>query len=305
MLNIAVIGAQATSWIDALRVARPGDIFRADGDWEDPTVVTAAVISVPNAMALHGYPNLRFVQSLWMGVDGILRDPDLPPDLPLARMVDPAMPVSMAETVAAYVLWAHRNGDVYQRNQRAGLWEDQPQPLATQRTITILGLGELGSHCARVLDMLGFHVTGWSRSGRAVGNVEVTRDFTVALGEGEIVVNLLPLTPETTGILDRIAFATMPAGSVLINVGRGAHIVDSDLLAALDSGHLRHAVLDVFAAEPLAGDHPFWSHERVTVTPHVAADSMPETCIPVISENLRRFDSAEPLLNLVDRVRGY
>ena len=305
MLNVAVIGNQAISWIDSLRASRPADRFESDGSWEDPAVVTAAVISVPNAASLHRYRNLRFVQSLWMGVDGLLADPELDPMLPLARMVDPGMPVSMAESVAGHVLWAHRFGDVYQRNQRLGVWEDRAQPLARQRTVTVLGLGELGARCAKTLTHLGFRVVGWSRSARAVDDVDVTGDFGTALGRGEIVVNLLPLTVATRRILDRSAFASMPAGGVLINVGRGAHVVDDDLLAALDSGHVRHAILDVFVTEPLPAEHRYWTHPHVTVTPHVAADSMPETCIPVVAENLRRFEDNEPLRNLVDRSRGY
>jgi glyoxylate/hydroxypyruvate reductase len=305
MLNVAVIGNQANSWIADLRAARPTDRFEADGDWPDPDAVTAAVISVPNAAALPRYRNLRFIQSLWMGVDGLLADPGLSPDLMLSRMVDPGMPASMAETVNAYVLWTHRSGDVYQRNQRARLWDDRPQPLAPDRTVTVLGLGTLGSYCARRLAGLGFRTLGWSRSASPVEGIEVTDNLATALGRGEIVVNLLPLTPSTRGILGATAFAAMPKESVLINVGRGAHVVDDDLLAALDSGHVRHAVLDVFTAEPLVPDHPYWTHPRVTVTPHVAADSMPETCVPVVAGNLRRFDEGLPPENVVDRARGY
>ncbi len=305
MLNVAVIGEQATSWIDRLRLARPEDRFEAENDWTDPGIVNAAVISIPNAKPLLRFPSLGVIQSLWMGVDALVGDPELSPDVPLARMVDPGMPISMAETVAAYVLWTHRSGDVFQRNQRKGIWKDEPQPLAPQRTVTMLGLGELGRKCSQTLVQLGFKVVGWSRSGAPVEGVSVTTDLGTALAAGEIVVNLLPLTPETRGILNAQAFSAMPKGSVVINVGRGAHVVDADLLDALDRGHLRHAVLDVFNGEPLAADHRFWTHDHVTVTPHVAADSMPETCIPVVAENLRRFAAGEPLNNLVDRTRGY
>ena len=305
MLNVAVIGQQATEWIELLRQTRPEDRFESDADWVDPSVVNAAVISIPNAKPLLRFPSLGMIQSLWMGVDAILSDPNLDPDVPLARMVDPGMPASMAETVAAYVLWSHRFGDVYQRNQRAGVWSALDQPLASQRTVTMLGLGELGRTCAQSLLRLGFRVVGWSRSGAPVDGVAVTTDLHTALAAGEIAVNLLPLTAETRGILNASAFSVMPKGSVLINVGRGAHVIDDELLDALDTDHIRHAVLDVFNAEPLAPGHRFWSHDRVTVTPHVASDSMPETCVPVVAENLRRFAAGEPLNNLVDRTRGY
>lgn len=305
MLNVVVIGKQASNWIERLRSARPDDRFDIDGDWNDPSVVNAAVISVPNAKPLLRYPSLGFIQSLWMGVDALLSDPELGPHTALARMVDPGMPVSMAETVAAHVLWAHRHGDVYQRNQRNRVWEERHQPLAPQRTVTMLGLGELGGRSAQTLIQLGFTVVGWSRSATPVDGVHVTANLEVALSAGEIVVNLLPLTDATRGVLNVNAFRAMPVDGVLINVGRGAHVVDADLLDALDASHIRHAILDVFAEEPLPAEHRYWIHPHVTVTPHVAADSMPATCIPVVAENLRRFAAGEPLNHLVDRTRGY
>ncbi len=304
-LNVVVVGKQAAAWIDYFRIARPTDRLELAKDWLDTSLVTAAIVSVSDTSNLERFGNLQLIQSLWMGIDGLLADPTIPIGIPLARMIDPCMPLSMAESVCAHVLWAHRHGDDYQRNQAIGLWKDRYQPLASERTVTMLGLGQLGARCASSLAGLGFHVVGWSRTARTINGVTVIADLNTALAQGEIVVNLLPLTPQTRAILNAQTFSAMPVDSVLVNVGRGAHVVDDDLLSALDSGHLRHAILDVFTTEPLPASHRYWNHEHVTITPHVAADSMPQTCVPVIAENLRRLSCGEPLLNLVDRRRGY
>jgi glyoxylate/hydroxypyruvate reductase len=304
-LNVVVIGKQAMNWFDAMQKAYPSVRFGTPDTWSDPLTVQAAVVSEPNALSLRPYENLQFVQSLWMGVDALVADPTLPANVRIARMVDPDMPISMAETVAAYVLWSHRFGDVFQRNQRDQIWQEIAQPLARRRTVGLLGLGTLGSQCARVLIQLGFQVVGWSRTAKPLSGVQVFDDLHAMLDVSEIVVNMLPLTEQTRGLLCARTFSAMQPGAVLINVGRGAHVIDNDLLEALDSNHLRHAVLDVFNVEPLPTVHRFWTHPSVTVTPHVAADSSQETCMPVVIENLRRFAEGLPLNNLVDRTRGY
>jgi glyoxylate/hydroxypyruvate reductase len=169
----------------------------------------------------------------------------------------------------------------------------------------VFGLGELGSRCAQSLRALGFRVVGWSRSGSPINGVEVSTDLPATLAQAEIVVNLLPLTPQTAGLFCAQTFAKMPTGAVFINVARGAHVVDADLLAALDSHQLRHAMLDVFNEEPLPTEHRYWSHPFITVTPHVASESEPAPCVPVIVDNIARLVHNEPLLHLVDRTIGY
>ncbi len=292
-------------WVDPLAAALPQHTVIDSRDEHDPDGIDVAVIGWIGDTDLGKYARLQMIQSLWMGVDRLLENPAIPAHVPMARMVDPGMPLSMAETVMAHVLAAHRQLDRYGRYQREARWRTHRQPLASERTVGVLGLGELGSRCAQALLALGFRVVGWSRSGSAVEGVEVSTDLEATLAQAEIVVNLLPLTPATTGLFCAQTFTKMPPGSVFINVARGAHVIDQDLLAALESGHLRHAFLDVFTIEPLPLEHPYWGHPHVTVTPHIAADSDPATCVPVIAENIRRLSNDEALLHLVDRQLGY
>jgi glyoxylate/hydroxypyruvate reductase len=303
-LTIVVVNPnlKRSRWVEPITAALP---HHRVIDSRDPSEVDVAMIGWMGDTDLRRYANLRFMQSLWMGVDRLMNNPAVPDGIPLARMVDPGMPQSMTETVLAHVLSAHRQLDVYARYQRDQLWRTHRQPLATERTVGVLGLGELGSRAAQTLRSLGFRVVGWSRRGEPLSGVEVSTDLAWVLGQSEILVNLLPLTNATIGLLSRSAFDLFPKQSVLINVARGAHIVDEDLLAALASGQLRHAFLDVFNTEPLPPEHPYWTHKHITATPHVAADSEPKTCVPIIMENVRRLMCNEPLLNLVDRDLGY
>jgi glyoxylate/hydroxypyruvate reductase len=292
-------------WVEPLAAALPDHLVFDSRDDRDPALADVAVVGWIGDTDLKRYARLQMIQSLWMGVDRLLDHPDLPANVPLTRMVDPGMPISMAETVMAHVLAAHRQLDVYGRYQREGRWRTHRQPLASERTVGVLGLGELGSRCAASLLALGFSVVGWSRTGSPLHGVEVSTDLSLVLARAQIVVNLLPLTPQTAGLFCAQTFSQMLSGAVFINVARGAHVVDADLLEALGSGRLRHAVLDVFNEEPLPSAHPYWSHPQVTVTPHVASDSEPETCVPVVAENIRRLAIGEPLLHLVDRETGY
>ncbi len=292
-------------WVSPLALALPQHTIVDSRDDHDPETVDVAVVGWIGNTDLGRYARLQMIQSLWMGVDRLIENLSIPANIPLARMVDPGMPASMAETVMAHVLAAHRRFDDYGRYQREALWRTHRQPLASERTVGVFGLGELGSRCAQALRALGFRVVGWSRSGSAVDGVEVSTDLVTTLAQSEIVVNLLPLTPQTMGLFCAQTFSQMSPGAVFINVGRGAHVIDNDLLASLDSAQLRHAVLDVFNEEPLPPQHRYWSHPHVTATPHIAAESEPVTCVPVIAENIRRLTAGEPLLHLVDRHLGY
>jgi glyoxylate/hydroxypyruvate reductase A len=229
----------------------------------------------------------------------------VPADVPIARMVDPGMTREMPEAALAHVLHLHRAHDVYARQQRAREWRQWPQPAAAKRGVGVLGLGELGAPTARVLAAHGFRVSGWSRTPKRIDGIETHTDLTAVLAASQILVNLLPLTAETRGLLDARRLAALPAGACLVNLARGAHVVETDLLAMLDRGHLRQAILDVFAEEPLPPEHPFWVHPAVTVLPHVAAWSTPESCLPIAVENIRRLRAGEPLLHLIDRERNY
>jgi glyoxylate/hydroxypyruvate reductase A len=306
MAILFVTGAEeADAWVPALRERLPGSRVLTEADAFDPREIEIAIVANPPAGALRELPALRLVQSLWMGVDRLLADPTVPSGVPIARMVDPEMLSQMPEAALAHVLFLHRLHDVYARQQRERTWRQWPQPLAGATRVGVLGLGELGARTAAVLAGCGFRVCGWSRTAKDLAGVEVHTDLDVVLERSEILVNLLPLTEQTRGLLDAARLAQLPHGACLVNLARGAHVVDVDLLAALDAGKLRHAVLDVFAAEPLAPEHRYWTHPAVTVMPHVAAQSTPESCLPVVVENVRRLGAGEPLLHLVDRATGY
>jgi len=274
----------------------------------DPAAIDYALVWRPEPGFLASLPNLKLILSLGAGVDHLLGDPRLPLHLPIVRLVDPHMTDAMSEYVTLQVLRLHRRDLDYRSQQGAGVWRELDQQNAGQRRVGILGLGELGQDAAKKLKALGFDVAGWSRSEKAVEGVRSyagAAGLAPLLGRSEIIVCLLPLTAETEGILNKRTLALLPKGAALVNAARGAHLVEEDLLAALASGQISAAVLDVFREEPLPVDHPFWHHPRVVVTPHIAAFTNPATASPIILDNIRRFEEGRPLLNRVDPARGY
>jgi glyoxylate/hydroxypyruvate reductase len=274
----------------------------------DPAAIDYALVWRPEPGFLASLPNLKLILSLGAGVDHLLGDPRLPLHLPIVRLVDPHMTDAMSEYVVLQVLRLHRLDLDYRAQQEAGDWRELDQQNAGERRVGILGLGELGQDAAKKLRALGFDVAGWSRSEKAVAGVRSyagAAGLAPLLGRSEIIVCLLPLTAETEGILNKSTLALLPKGAALVNAARGAHLVEEDLLAALASGQISAAVLDVFREEPLPVDHPFWHHPRVVVTPHIAAFTNPATAAPIILDNIRRFAEGRPLLNLVDPARGY
>lgn len=254
----------------------------------------------------------KAVLNLWAGVEKIVGNATL--TQPLCRMVDPAMTQTMTEWVVGHAMRHHLGSDVHVLGQD-GLWRadnpafpDIPRKLASERPVTVLGMGELGTASARALAGLGFPVTGWSRTPRDVPGIRClsgAEGLAQALSGAEGVITLLPNTPGTENTLNARTLALLARGAFVINPGRGALIDDAALLAALESGQVGHATLDVFRVEPLPPDHPFWHHPRVTVTPHIAAISRPLTASRVIAENIRRGEAGLPFLHLVDRARGY
>ena len=274
----------------------------------DPAAIDYALVWRPEPGFLASLPNLKLILSLGAGVDHLLGDPRLPLHLPILRLVDPHMTDAMSEYVVLQVLRLHRRDLDYRNQQGAGVWRELDQQNAGQRRVGILGLGELGQDAAKKLKALGFDVAGWSRSEKAVEGVRSyagAAGLAPLLGRSEIIVCLLPLTAETEGILNTRTLALLPKGAALVNAARGAHLVEEDLLAALASGQISAAVLDVFREEPLPVDHSFWHHPRVVVTPHIAAFTNPATASPIILDNIRRFEEGRPLLNRVDPARGY
>jgi glyoxylate/hydroxypyruvate reductase len=288
-------------WLPLLKKALPqDDIFSSGKDKAD-----IALVATPPPGTLAKLKHARLIQSLWMGVEKLLADPAYPKGVPLARLVDPGMVAAMSETVLARVLDWHRHHYYYRVSQSARRWHRRAQYLACDRTVGLLGLGELGSDAARKLLALGFKVAGWSRRPKNLPGVLCSTILDDVLKASDVVVCLLPLTPQTKGVLNEKNLKQMRQGGCIVNVARGAHVVRDDLVALLDSGHLAHAYLDVFDAEPLPADDPLWQHPGVTITPHSAALTEPRTAIPKIVANIERVRRGETPANLVDFEAGY
>ncbi len=300
-MNVLLCGDLSASeralWQRALAAAMP------EAQWLDlaaahamPAQVQAAVVANPPPGSLQGLPALRLIQSLWAGVDRLLADPTLPPGVPIARMVDPAMNKAMAETALWAVLSLHRGFFAYAARQCRGEWRVHGQRRADELRVLMLGQGQMGRTAGERIAQQGYRVQSWRRDGGALAPL---------LAQADIVLNLLPLTEHTRGLLDARFFAALPRHAGVVNLGRGAHLVDADLLAALDSGHLRHAVLDVFQTEPLPAGHPYWQHPRVTMLPHAAAATDPRSAAAVAVANLRALQHGGVVHHAVDRARGY
>ena len=276
-------------------------------DLTDPASVDYIVYAPNHALTdFTPFTRCKAVLSLWAGVERIAPNPTL--TQPLCRMVDPGMTESMVEYVVGHVLRHHLGMDEHILHQD-GIWRhDTKPPLARERPVAMLGLGELGRACAEVLRDLHFPVMGWSRSQRDIPGIDChsgEHGLAAVLRRAEIAVLLMPLTDDTRSVLNAQRLDIMPKGAMIVNPGRGPLIDDDALLTALDTGQIGHATLDVFRTEPLPPDHPFWAHPGVTVTPHIAADTKAVTATRVIAENIRRSEADEPLLHLVDRDRGY
>lgn len=288
-------------WVPLLQQALPRDEFVAEAEGK----VDVALIATPPRGLLAQLGGVKLIQSLWMGVDRLLEDPGLPKGVPLARLIDPGMVAAMSETVLAHVLDWHRHHYRYRAQQAERQWRRRRQYLASDRTIGILGLGELGADAARRLLALGFNVAGYSRRPKSLPGVESFTELEPMLRASDALVCLLPLTAQTRGILNGRNLGKLKKHACVINVARGAHLVVPDLLQLLDSGHLGHAYLDVFEAEPLPAASPLWTHPGVTVTPHCAALTEPRTAIPKIVENVERVRRGETPHHLVDLAAGY
>lgn len=272
----------------------------------DPALVDY-IIYAPSAPLQDFTPFTRCkaVLSLWAGVERIVGNTTL--TQPLARMVDPYLTEGMVEWVVGHALRHHLGMDRHIVNP-AHAWDPTCPPLARQRPVAMLGLGALGLAAARALQALNFPVTGWSRAPKVIEGLTCLSGeagLKQALSNAAIVVTLLPRTPQTENLLNARTLAYLPKGAFILNPGRGPLIDDQALLAALDSGQVAHATLDVFRTEPLPQDHPFWTHPQITVTPHIAADTRPHSAARVLVENIRRSETGAPLLHLVDRALGY
>jgi glyoxylate/hydroxypyruvate reductase A len=325
---------EATAWLAALQAAAPGHEWTVHGQasvGEPARVVQAdvAVVANPPPGSLAQVQGLRFIQSLWAGVDRLLADPTVPAHLPLARMVDPTMTAAMVQSALWAVTALHRGFFHYAEQQRRAVWHQLDQRRASEVRVLVLGLGTMGAAVASALVAQGYKVTAWRRGGAEPGSgmpvppvalaadtasgpvpagVDVRQGpqaWREPLAAADVVINLLPLTPDTRGLFNADVLSRFKPSAALVNFGRGGHVVEADLLAALNTGRLAHAVLDVFTTEPLRSDHPFWRHPQVTVLPHVAALTDLGSAAEVVAANLSRLQSGQPLLHLVDRRRGY
>ena len=303
-------GLKSEWWASQLLRHAPDMDVRIWPDVGDPDSVEYALAWKPPAGALATLPNLKVVFSLGAGVDHLLGDPDFPQHAVVSRVVDPYLTAGMREYVLLHVLRAHKNQPALAQQQRDHIWDDRAHELrqADEQTIGILGLGELGRNCGKILNTLGFDVAGWSRTPKEIPGITCFDDrggLDAILRHSHILVCLLPLTPETEGILNAELFSKLPKGAHLINAARGGHLVEEDLIPALDSGRLAHATLDVFRNEPLPGDHPFWDHPQITVTPHNASITDARSVARQIVEGIACSARGDDVPNTVDVALGY
>lgn len=296
-------------WLNALRAALPEieicslDVLTASQRAD----VEVAIVADPDPAELATLPNLKWIHSLWAGVERLVTE--LPDDgVGIVRLIDPQMSASMSEAVLAWTLYLHRDMPRYRSQQTEKRWLSHSLPLPGERTVGILGLGTLGRACAARLQSNGFNVCGWNRTDRPMEGVETfsgPNGLLPMLEQADILVVLLPLTDATRGLVNAERLAAMPQGASVINFARGPIIDDDALLAHLSSGHLDHAVLDVFDVEPLPKDNPFWNHPKVTVLPHISGPTNKATASAIVARNIRAFLADGTIPQSVDRTTGY
>lgn len=291
--------------VEKLSALLPGVLIQQWPDYSAPEQVQMAVVWKQPPGSLAALSNLKSLQSFGAGVDSIVSDPTLP-DLPLSRIVDPALASSMVNYLAGIVLHYQLRLDLFQRQQQQQLWKPKSPRLIKQ--ICVLGLGELGQAAARYFLQQGYRVSGWSRGLKQLDGIQCyagEAGFKEAVSSADLVICLLPLTPDTNNFLNTERLSAFKQGAILVNVARGAIVDDAALLAALDSGQLEAACLDVFREEPLPATDPYWQHPAVLVTPHCSAVTNADTAIHQIVENYQRTLNGLPLKYLVNRERGY
>jgi len=298
-------GTKPEPWVDGLRAALPGAEVAV---WE-PGAPAAdyAVVWAPPQTLLDQQPQLKALFNIGAGVDALLKL-RLPPQALVVRLDDAGMSVQMAEYVCHAVIRHFREFDGYEADVKAGKWSYRKPRNRAEFSIGVMGLGVLGSRVAQALRLFDFPVNGWSRTPRSLDGVRTfagAAQFDEFLSASRVLVNLLPLTHDTQDILSRNTLSRLLPGGYVINVARGAHLVDDDLLALLDEGHLAGATLDVFRTEPLPADHPFWTHPRITVTPHTSARTLRDESIAQIAGKIFAVQRGEAIAGVVDPARGY
>jgi len=300
-----MLRSNTAQWVELLQRALPDHVIVTEADDAD---IPYAVVGKPAPGALAAMIGLKVVFSVNAGIEALLESGEVPVHIPIVRMVDDGLAEGMLEWILATTLAWHRNLFVYRRQQRDGVWSPRQEVLARDRCVTVLGAGHLGGRVAEWLARLGFKTRAWSRSLKQIPGVHChfgPDGLDAAVADCEILINLLPLTPATENLLDRRLLSRLAPQSVLINGGRGRHVVDQAVIDLLDSGHLRAAVLDVFREEPLPENHAFWRHPGVYLTPHVAAPTHAATAVAAIADNILGYESGAALRHVVDLERGY
>lgn len=270
--------------------------------------IEVALAWKPEPGLLASFNNVRMIVSLGMGVDHLLADDKLPAGVAITRIMDDGLVGQMSEYAIYWALRHHRDIDKYAASQQAKSWKPEAFVDTIDRRIGVMGLGTIGQDTARKFAALGFPTAGWSRTPKTIDGVETFHGadgLARFLARTDILINVLPLTRETRGILNGETFARLPKGAYLVNMGRGGHVVDDELLAALESDHLSGAALDVFNAEPLPAGHAYWAHPKVRVTPHVAGYTNPRTASVGVIDNIKRLRTGRPLIHTVDPKTGY
>lgn len=310
---VAMDGPQAESWLPLLKGRADGRDLRIWPDTVgDKSDIAYAFVWRPPPGLLATLPNLKAILNIGAGVDALLTDATLP-RLPIARAAHPDLTKRVVGYVVLHVLAHHNRTWIYHAQQRERVWQPHRHPSSDEVAVGIMGMGVIGSEAAQVLARLGFRVAGWSRTPKSIPAIETFHGdagLDTFLARTEILVCLLPLTPQTERLLDLALFRKLnrsgPAGGAfVVNAARGAIQVDADIVAALDEGSLAAATLDVFPNEPLPPDSPLWAHPRVTLTPHVAGDISPEAFADQLFAQVDRFERGQPLENMIDRDRGY
>lgn len=301
-------GKDPEAWVKALKEQHPGlNIYVYPEDHDKEEVEFALTWKHPRGI-FKNYPNLKVIASMGAGVDHITSDEELPENIKITKVVDNRLEEDMGTFVLSLILAHQRNLLYYRESQLNEKWEPVPYTRNNQIKVGILGIGNLGQRVAHKLLQNDFQVIGFSRNKKEIENVESFAgedELDEFLEKSNILVNMLPLTPNTEKILDKELFEKLPKGAYLINVARGEHLVEQDLLAKVDDGHLSGAALDVFWEEPIRDEHPFWKHPKIRITPHIASVTHPKSVVPQIIENYERLQDEEPLKNEVKRDIGY
>jgi glyoxylate/hydroxypyruvate reductase A len=301
--------ASEEQWIKTLSTALPNERILAYGEMspDEREASEFAIVANPDPQDIANLPKLKWMHSLWAGVEKLVAElGETAP--PIVRLVDTELSRVMAEAILAWTHYLQRDMPAYRAQQSQGFWKELDYRHPNDMTVGVLGLGELGTEATKYLTRAGFNVTGWSRSQKTIDGVTClsgTDGLATLFATSDIIACVVPLTPETRGLINAEALSKMKQGTSIINFARGAVIVADDLLAALDSGHIDHAVLDVFEQEPLDGSSRFWSHPRVTVLPHISAPTKPETSAAIVAKNYNHWRATGELPTTVDMSRGY